>query len=333
MVDVVNFPVNKVWDCCDPTVEIAIGQFHDRWRPYSASSRGKRIDRLIQEVIDPAVATYLESLPQRYLSYVPGAGTGVAFSDIIRLVGLKSMARAQHQLLRAFVSTQADNSSRDRRFIATLETLLDVVRACAIKPPLKSKLRDTRLNGRRIQEFCRFCGAPAELTSFAAGCDDLKLDNPDEMSRLSSVYCADHRPRLPNGEWNPAYRKAKRSLGQFDTELARLTRQSGNWREFRAQSGDPLVDRYIFHFVGKHYLRPADEMELRHHARRMADAKLSDRKKQMVILQRDGVSQSEIARRLGIERQAVSKALATIPSDFRQLSRLRHPHHIFFGAN
>lgn len=83
-----------------------------------------------------------------------------------------------------------------------------------------------------------------------------------------------------------------------------------------------MVDGYIYHYVRKHCLRPGDEAELRDHARWMADEKLSDRKKQMVMLQRYGASQSEIARRLGIERQAVFKALAAIPSEFRQLPNL-----------
>ncbi|WP_244876860.1 LuxR family transcriptional regulator [Acidocella facilis] len=317
-----NFPVIRIWEGCDPTVAEAIRQFQDRWRPYSGASRGKRIDRLIQELIDPAVARYAASLPQQYLSYMPGAGGVVTLSDIVRLVGLNSMARLQRQLLRAFVSTQAEETARDQRFVATLETLLDLIRACARKPPLKAKVRDTRLNGRRAQEFCRLCGAPAELTAFAVGNDNTKRDDPGDVLRLSSVYCTDHRPQLPNGDWNPAYRKAKRSLAQFDMELARLTKQSGNWKKVEAQSGDPLVDSYIYHFIRKHHLRPGDEAELRDHARRMADGKLSDRKKQMVMLERYGVSQSDAARRLGVERQAVSKALAALPSEFRQLPNL-----------
>lgn len=46
----------------------------------------------------------------------------------------------------------------------------------------------------------------------------------------------------------------------------------------------------------------------------MVNLKLSDRKKQILILQRDGLNQSEIARKLGIERQAVSKALKSLAS-------------------
>lgn len=317
-----NLPVIRIWDGCAPAVTEAIEQFRDRWQPYSAASRGKRIDRLIQELIDPAVARYAASLPKQYANYIPGAGTGVALSDIVRLVGLNSMARLQHQLLRAFIATPDEESSRDRRFIATLETLQDLIRACARKPPLKSKIRDTRLNSRRVQEFCRFCGAPAELTAFSVGNDNDTPDNPDEKLRLSNVHCADHRPRLPNGEWNPAYRKAKRSLAQFDMELARLTQQSGNWKKVEAQSGDRLVDGYIYHYVRKHYLRPGDEAELRDHAQRMANERLSDRKKQMVMLERYGASQSDTAQRLGIKRQAVFKALTAISFEFRQLPNL-----------
>jgi DNA-binding NarL/FixJ family response regulator len=64
-------------------------------------------------------------------------------------------------------------------------------------------------------------------------------------------------------------------------------------------------------------LQPADEAELRNRARLMVDSKLSDRKKQILMLQRAGFNQSDIARRLGIERQAVSKSIASIPQIFR----------------
>lgn len=325
MVDMENLPVIRIWEGCDPTVAEAIGQFRDRWRPYSAASRSKRIDRLIQQLIDPAVARYTTSLPQRLRSYIPGAGIGVAFSSIMRSVGLNSMARLQRQLLRAFVATQAEESTRDKRLIATLETLLDLIRTCARKQAAKSPLRDSKgetrgLNSRRPKELCRFCGASSELTSFSN--DESQSREPADDLRLSGLYCSDHRPKLLNGEWNPAYRKAKRSLAQFDMELARLTQQSGNWQKVEVQSGDALVDSYIYHYVRKHYLRPGDEAELRHHARRMADEKLSDRKKQMVMLERYGVGQSDTARRLGVERQAVFKALAAIPSEFRQLPNL-----------
>lgn len=323
MVDMKNDPTIVIWEGCDPTVSEAIEQFEDRWRPYSASSRRYPIVGLLQELIDPAVAAYTATLPQRYLGHIPGAGTGVSLSGIIRLVGLDAMVRMQRQLLRQFIKTEDRQTPRDRRFVATLESLIGLVWDCACKRPVKSKVRDTRLNGERLQGFCRFCGSLAELTSFAGGSDDPKADDPEEKLRLSSLYCLDHRPKLPSGAWNPVYRQARRSLAQFDLELARLNQQCAKPATAQVKSGDQLVDSYFFHYVAGQTLQPADKAELRNQARLMVDSKLSDRKKQMLMLQWSGLNQSEIARKLGIERQAVSKALAAIPAMFRLSTKPR----------
>ena len=323
MVDMKNDPTIVIWEGCDPTVSEAIEQFEDRWRPYSASSRRYPIVGLLQELIDPAVAAYTATLPQRYLGHIPGAGTGVSFSGIIRLVGLDAMVRMQRQLLRQFIKTEDTQTPKDRRFVATLESLIGLVWDCACKRPVKSKVRDTQLNGERLQGFCRFCGSLAELTSFAGGSDDPKADDPEEKLRLSSLYCLDHRPKLPSGAWNPVYRQARRSLAQFDLELARLNQQCAKPATAQVKSGDQLVDSYFFHYVAGQTLQPADKAELRNQARLMVDSKLSDRKKQMLMLQWSGLNQSEIARKLGIERQAVSKALASIPAMFCLISKSR----------
>ncbi|MBP3060964.1 LuxR family transcriptional regulator [Pseudomonas chengduensis] len=323
MVDMKNDPTIVIWEGCDPTVSEAIEQFEDRWRPYSASSRRYPIVGLIQELIDPAVAAYTATLPQRYLGHIPGAGTGVGFSGIIRLVGLDAMVRMQRQLLRQFIKTEDRQTPKDRRFVATLESLIGLVWDCACKRPTKSKVRDTRLNGERLHGFCRFCGSLAELTSFAGGSDDPKADDPEEKLRLSSLYCLDHRPKLPSGAWNPVYRQARRSLAQFDLELARLSQQCAKPATAQVKSGDQLVDSYFFHYVAGQTLQPADKAELRNQARLMVDSKLSDRKKQMLMLQWSGLNQSEIARKLGIERQAVSKALAAIPAMFHLSTKPR----------
>lgn len=301
-----------IWEGCDPTVSDAIRRFQDCWEPYSASAKRYPIARLVEQLIDPAVATYSATLPSRYLGHIPGAGTGVAFSEIVRLVGLDAMVRLQRQLLRAFVLTGDQQSKRDQRFIATLETLIELVWACKRKQPAKRDVRG--LNGQRLKGFCRFCGTLAELASFASGEGQRGID---EQLRLSNLYCAAHRPKLPDGEWNPAYRKAKRSVAQFDLELTRLSRQCALRGTPQAKSGDELVDSYILHYILGQTLQPGDEAELRNLARLMVDSKLSDRKKQILMLQRFDFNQSATARRLGIERQAVSKAIASIPEIFR----------------
>ncbi|MCV4173001.1 MULTISPECIES: MarR family transcriptional regulator [Gammaproteobacteria] len=309
--DVVIF----IHDDCSPAVAEALQKFQERWRPYSTASRHYPIVGLIREVIDPAVATYMTTLPARYSSFVPGAGTGTDFSEIIRLVGLDAMVRLQRELLRRFIKTVDRQDSRDRRFIGTLESLAGLALSCACKRPKKAALRG--LNGTRSRSFCRFCGKPAGLKSFAD--DDSQTRGNDDKLRLSSKYCADHQPLLSSGASNLAYRRAKRSVAQFDMELDRLNRQCANRGKPKAASGDPLVDRYFHHYLLAQTVQPADKGELRNQARLMVDSKLSDHKKQILVLQRDGFNQSQIGRRLGIERQAVSKALKSLASIPRML--------------
>lgn len=236
----------------------------------------------------------------------------MAFSAIMKLVGFPAMIRLQRQLLRAFVLTHDQQSKKDRCFIATLETLIELVMACKRKKPSSEDVGG--LNNQRLKGFCRFCGSQAELASFATG--EGQRD-PDEHLRLSNLYCTTHRPKTHDGSWNPAYRQAKRAVAQFDLELARLSRQCAIRAEPKAKSGDELVDAYIFRYMLSRTLHLADEAELRNLARLMVDVKLTDRRKQILVLQKFGFNQSEIARRLEIERQAVSKALRSIPDCFR----------------
>src|SRR5690606_24768152 len=132
-------------------------------------------------------------------------------------------------------SSSGDTSTRSQvsrevgsiQFVATLETLLTLTRACARKPPLTSRANGKQVDRDRIQDFCRYCGSPTELAAYANG--RLESD-PDETLQFSSQYCSLHRPKLPDGGWNPEHQRARRSAAQFDAELERLTRQAGNWR-------------------------------------------------------------------------------------------------------
>lgn len=309
MVDMKKQSTIAIWEGCDASVSEALHRFLDRWEPYSTASKRYSIVRLVEELIDPALAEYAETLPSRYQGHIPGAGTNVAFSTIMQLVGIAAMVRLQRQLLRAFVLTHDKQSGDDRGFIATLETLIELVLACKRKQPSNKDMGG--LNGQRLKGFCRFCGARAELALFAEGEGQRDLE---EHLRLSNLYCTTHRPKTPDGRWNPAYRQAMRSVAQFDLELARLSRQCAIRAEPKAKSGDELVDAYIFRYMLSQTLHLA---ELRNLARLMVDMKLTDRRKQILVLQKFGFNQSEIARRLEIERQAVSKALRSIPDYFR----------------
>jgi len=330
MVNMDNELTIAIWDGCDPIVSEAIQQFQNRWGPYSRSSRGRYpIVRLIEELIDPAVAAYAATLPAGHPDYIPGAGTGMPFSEMIRRSRLNATVRVQRQLLRAFVLTKDRQSPADQQFIATLESLIELVWACERKRPKNKPIPGRAQNGQRVRGYCRFCGRLAELTMLASGDETPKADDEDDEFYLSSLYCVKHRPKFQGNnstglqpgkrgnKWNSAYKRARRSVAQFNVELARLTRQFAIRREGGAKSGDSLIDNYFFHYALLQTLHSADEAELRNQARQMVDSRLTDRKKQMLALRRSGLNQSEIARKLGIARQAVSKALASIPPEFR----------------
>ncbi len=325
MVDMKKETAIPIWAGCAPEIAEAIEEFQLRWHPYSQRSKHYSIIRLIGELIDPAVEAYLNTVPAGYTDFVPGAGTGVGFSAITRTVGLKAMARVQRQLLRQFIATVDEQTPSDQRFIATIESLIGLVWLCALKQPKKAP-SNSRFNKNRLRRspngFCQFCGNRTELAEFLNSSNPFIEDDPNETSPvlLSHLYCSKHRPQFQNKDWNPDYKKAKRSLEHFEIELKRLSIQAANRGRLIYQSDDPLIDSYIYHYVIQHQLWPEDEAKLRHHARHMSDLKITDQKKKMIILRRQGHSQAEIAKLIGLtSRQAVSKALSSVPIELQEL--------------
>lgn len=53
--------------------------------------------------------------------------------------------------------------------------------------------------------------------------NNIELDEHAKLE-LSHQFRAGHRPKLKTAEWNPAYRRAKRSQAKFNIELDRLNR-------------------------------------------------------------------------------------------------------------
>ncbi|MCL6334936.1 LuxR family transcriptional regulator [Pectobacterium carotovorum subsp. carotovorum] len=313
------------WEDCDPTVAAAIKIFVERGSPYSIASRRYPILRLVQEVIDPVVADYINSLPLSHKDYISGADIG--FSELIKKVGFNVVAQAQKLLLRNFILTLDSQTSLDKCIIATIESLIELVSECASKRPKKSSpAKGVTINSQRKLGFCEFCGNQtefsdliSEISEYAANDNELPAH---EKLALSHRYCSNHRPRLANGRWNPKYRQGKRSLEQFNKELIRLRRQCAKPNKANANSGDRLIDDYFFHWILAQTLMPANIGELRNIAQRMADSKFSDTKKRILILINQGFNQSEVAQILtenyhfSMTRQAVSKALASVRKEF-----------------
>lgn len=327
MVDMGNKMKIVIWEHCSPAVSAAIRQFEKRWQAYSQYSRCYSIVRLIKEEIDPAVAAYMDSQPFSYRSYVPGPSVGIGFSEIIGLIDLESMGRLQRQLLRQFIMTEDQQTARDQVFVATLESLIELVLACMCKnPQYSSAIAGVNLNNQRRHGSCEYCGNLTEFSAFISRIQKNQINDAElkvnKKLELSDKYCTAHKSKLPTGEWNPIYRQAKRSLTQFNIELTRLTRQCAKRSKGCAKSGDKLIDEYFYHFMLNLTIQPADHAELRHLARRMVNSKLSDTKKKMLALQKLGFNQTEIGQRLlnvnhqPMTRQAVSKALASVRKEF-----------------
>jgi hypothetical protein len=336
-VDMPN-PAIPIWEGCDLRVAAAIQCFERRWRP---SSGAKHSIRLIKELIDPALRAYSEEFPQSRVNYISAGREDATFSAIIRKQGFEKMRVALRLLVRLPSPLKRTETSVEKTLEQrTLETLIALMDACLRKTEKKAIIPGTPIrNGRQQgfweQGFCKRCGNLTEYAAVLAGkkkdVDFHPGDNTDQPMtlRLSTKYCFKHRPLhndprnsdpLHKGEWNIKYQPAKRSAAKFEIELLRLTRQSCAPQLGRAQSGDKLVDAYIYLYVLKHGFRSGDEDELRNHARLLVDNKLTDQKKKMVILRFLGLSQQAIAPLVGVKsRQAVSKALGSIKSEFLKL--------------
>lgn len=315
------------WEGCDPKIAEAIRKFEKQWEPYSAFSRRYPIIRLLEKVIDPVISNFVRGLPSLYVGFIIGAVNGFCFSEMTKKLGFDVMNRAQRQMLRQFIMTEDFQSPLDRRFVATIESLIELIFQCAVKRPKRSSSgKGITLNKQRKHGFCEFCGNGTEFSVFIKHASKDEVNDSElvehQKLQLSHRYCAEHRPKLVNGQWNSRYRQAIRSFTQFNLELTRLSRQCAKRNQLNADTGDRLVDMYFCNFMLDSVLHTADKSELRNIARRMVDSKLSDTKKRMLTLKHLGLNQTEIAEKLTdtqdspITRQAVSKALASIRKEF-----------------
>ena len=309
-----------IWQGCDPAIDVAVSHFQKLWGPYSLASRRYHIMNLIREIIDPAVEEFLARLPSRYSGIpLPMHNNNLPFSECIKLKGgFHPMLKFQRYGLRRLINFTNDIDTFDQCIIATFETLIELVTSCAFKQPNKKKTGDSRLNGQRHQDLCKFCGQPSELLYFIEQGTYVDIESdPDYKARLSSRYCSEHRPKHLDGTWNPKYLQARRTHDRFELELLRLIKQSATPATIRPHSNDIATNLYIYNYVARQTILPSDENELRQQAREIVDKKFSDRKKQIVMLIASGYKQADIARRLGISRQAVSKTIAKIPNEFK----------------
>lgn len=273
------------------------------------------------------IETAIQKAERMRRAFTPcGGKTGETYllSEIARRHGFAAMDQFIHfaSLGKEMYGDTAETAYASSQ---SLDSLRELALACRSK---KSKKKaHGKVNARRENLVCRLCGQQTELSAHINGAPWPAQDLDDERLRLSSLYCGDHKPKAPfNDSVRPSYLKAKRNQSKFDLEFLRLERQSwGSAVVPRAKSGNKLVDEFICRLVahrrqGLEFDKNSVDLldkRLRDEARMLVDEKISDRKKEIVILLLSGLNQSEISKRLCVERQAISKALQSIPADYR----------------
>lgn len=304
---------------CAPGLASAISAFASEWGPYSAASRRFSIYRLVERHIDEAWFDYVRSQQRSTLLFELWGDLPV--SRVARAKGFKgvedllvSIANWSSLLVPPLPSAGCNASESLDSFRDTLETMREFSQACATKRPKRQALGP--LNGRRpSRELCELCGNRTELQAYRDG--EPWPQDGEESLRLSSRYCPSHRPRFLDESWNPAYRRAVLSRRQFAEETLRLTRQSTGLAIPRAQSGDATVDLFYLKLARKRCFYTDEQSMIRNEARALVDAGMTDRKKRLVIQLAQGLSQAEIARLAGLDRQAVWRDLRSVPLIYR----------------
>lgn len=80
--------------------------------------------RLLREVINPPIASYIATLPECHSGFTSGVDNGMRFSEIAELIDFAVFVRSQRQLLRKFVKTEDRQDVVDKYFVVTFESLI-----------------------------------------------------------------------------------------------------------------------------------------------------------------------------------------------------------------
>jgi DNA-binding CsgD family transcriptional regulator len=197
---------------------------------------------------------------------------------------------------------QRDQAAEQLEFLcATLDLLIYLIDYCALLQPKSSR----QVGGKgershlltRPRKHCDLCWRWTQGYAF----DRDRAATPNGV-QPSNRFCSEHDQRLQKSNYRRdlAYKEA------FDDELNLYRKRS------RAAGGFGLV-------------RPAslDEEDLRRAAFVVVRLKLTKDLQQMAAWSAVGLPQADIARRLGVTRQAVSKALKTFHARLQRAEYVR----------
>lgn len=268
-----------------------------------------------KKVIQPAV----KSITENKFSF----GNYHSLSHLSKEHGFQTLDRFIQNMAR-YSASYVGSSNHDLSIISSLDSLRDFSHACRTKIPLTEKPNNK----------CRFCGKLTELSCHLSKNSALLKDSNDNFFNLSSFYCTDHKPKetAKNKHVRPGHLKVTRNGDKFDTELGRLycyclgrkfvvnTNLNGDL------SSNDIANEFIKYYLTHKKLTDIElwlddhnrlDTELRTEARKLVDNRITDRKKNIVMHLLSGMNQTKIAEKLGINKQAVSKNIQSIPDEYR----------------
>jgi hypothetical protein len=331
---------NIIWRGCNTTVAGAIDEFVCRWKPYSIQSKKRNLARLFGMIVEPSWRRYLDSLPS---SHPARELSEAAELDLGHLASEYGFAEFRVQLERIASAAQrsghGDAGDFDSffpeagkglplatpstdSFDETVASLITLVSRCGMKRHGRTTKDVDGVNPHRGNEFCSFCGAQTEVRTYLVldeGCRRRLWPHEGEklIPKLSNKFCVDHRPFGHDGRSNAVYHQARRKKTQFEVEVRRLHAQSTTRSKPIAATGNVALDHFYLALIRREWPDAGDFLDLRDHANDLARQKITDKKKFIAILNASGIAQSEIGRRLGMTRQAVHKALGSLPKNYR----------------
>lgn len=236
---------------CDEFVSQAIKRFRDEWGPYSQYSTRRNIINLIHKSLDNSISRFINNLPEKYQYFFPKQDKKISLSLLIKELGFQEAHKEIKRHLAFFIEYNSSGTETDRRFIATLEAIINLVWMCYLRrPKFQEYSTDVKINTNRKQTLCEFCGEKTELTSFIESLDKNIIQDKDlddiKLMVLSHNFCSLHKQKKNN---TSAYKRAKRSQNQFETEVLRLRRQIAKPDKHNAMSGDELIDEYFYLYL------------------------------------------------------------------------------------
>ena len=170
-------------------------------------------------------------------------------------------------------------------------------------------------------QVCRFCDQPTELQGFIEG--DASVVQADSSRRtLSTTLCCNHTSRRENGMNFSEYRRWLRNEACLQREIQELTWASA--RKGTRESSCESMMLYAFRkrIVDDNYMYLDSATELAREARALVKHGMTDRKKILVMLHCLGFNTARIAKELSISKQAVYKAMKSIPDAYMFASTL-----------